>query len=80
MKQYFWNIFLLLDCAIDSILFGSSPFELMSSRAWRHRDCWQGAAAVKLVDWLALHIFGQPNHCKNSEQMGCFYAGYEVIK
>jgi hypothetical protein len=80
MKQYFWNLLILLDCAIDSVLFGSSPFETMSSRCYRHRDCWQGRYAMRLIDWSVLRLFGQSKHCYKSAQPEAFYVGYEILK
>ena len=80
MKQYVWNLLIVLDCACDSILFGSSPFETMSSRAWRHRNCRKGRLAVKFIDWLALTFFNQKDHCQKSAQASVFYVGYEVLR
>jgi len=33
-----------------------------------------------LVDWLALNLFGQKDHCMKSAQGELFYLGYELIK
>jgi len=44
---------------------GGSPSEPVSSRLWDHyRDGWTRRA----VDWVALRIFGQPDHCKKASE------------
>lgn len=80
MRQYFWNILLLIDCAVDSILFLSSPFETISSRLWRHDGIWWIHPIRLMVDWVALHVFGQADHCRWAAQPEEFYKGYEIIK
>ena len=78
IQQYLWNILILIDCAIDSVLFASSPFETISSRMWRKREHKFAAFMVVVIDTLAWYIAHQKNHCQKSEQARPFYEGYEV--
>ena len=81
MKRYIWDLLILIDCVVDSALFGSSPFETISSRCWRHRITSPTAAlAVNVIDWLAYHLFGQAHHCESSVQSAEFWKGREIIK
>ena len=79
MKRYIWNLLILLDCAVDSVFFFSSPFETISSRVWRHRDNAVAYLAMQVIDWVALHIFSQADHCRKSEQNRLFYENFEVL-
>lgn len=47
--------------------FGGMADETISARCWRMKDknmCW--AIARSCVDWLALTLFNDVNHCENS--------------
>lgn len=78
LERYIFNTLIVLDCAVDTVFFGSSPYETLSSRCWRHREHWAAAKAVKLIDWLAYLVAKQKDHCMKSEQSYAFYRGLEV--
>jgi hypothetical protein len=67
MKRYFYNILLTIDLAADTVLFGSSPFEPISTRIWRNRErSFCKYFAIPFVDWIFEFFFDYPDHCKRS--------------
>lgn len=51
---------------VANVLAGGDEDESISSRCWRYRAsspyCWLQPA----IDWFALHLFGEPNHCQQA--------------
>lgn len=47
---------------------GGMPDETFCSRMWRKKQAGSKFAtiAVTVLDWVAWHIFGDPNHCQDS--------------
>lgn len=66
MMRYFKNILIGLD-QFGNVVLGGSPDETISSRVWRRRrDSFIAKIAVNIIDWVALKVFGQENHCRLS--------------
>lgn len=67
LKLYAYNFLIGLD-QFTNVLLGGAPDQTMSSRAYKHRDHWAGAAAVKFVDFL--FSWYEKDHCKSSYESG----------
>ena len=76
--RYFFNILVLIDIAINVVLFLGSPYETISERCWRHRDNKYAALSVKLIDFIFFVLFNQVDHCKNSDE-GLDEGKYEIL-
>lgn len=65
MKRYLFNLAVLFDIAINTIILGGSPYETISSRVQKRvekGDAWAVKYASPLICW----IFNDPQHCVNS--------------
>jgi hypothetical protein len=59
--------FIAIDQLINTFICDGFADETISARAFRMTDTskvWN--TAHKIIDWFALHIFNQNNHCYNS--------------
>ncbi len=46
---------------------GGYADEMLSARAWRLRNSGRVWCAVRVtIDWVALHIFRDPDHCREA--------------
>lgn len=66
---YLANVFLALDFFLNAVLLGS-PEDSISGRLGRAiqsgKPKWFVKPIASVVDYVALHIFGQKDHCINS--------------
>ena len=67
VKLYTYNLLIGIDQFANVILAGA-PDETISTRVYRHREHWTGAAAVKFVDFL--FSWYEKDHCKSSYEAG----------
>lgn len=68
IQRYFLNFFCWADVGIN-VLFAGDWRETCSSRLGRYQDTVKSACIIAgMVDWVALKVFGQANHCKVSIQ------------
>lgn len=59
------QVVMALDQLLNTFLGGYAQ-ERLSSRCWRLKDCEPYTRGQKTIDWVALHVFGQVEHCKGS--------------
>ena len=79
MGRYFLNILCWIDCGINT-LFAGDYKETCSSRLGRHyNDVWIARKIADIINWIALHVFGQANHCKVEVQPDCDHEE-EILK
>ena len=64
MKQYLIQVLIALD-QFGTALVGGYADETLSSYAWRleQKGKWAGRVWRPTIDWLALKLFGQADHC-----------------
>lgn len=74
IKRYLLNQLVAADISVNALI-GGSPYETISERAWRHREHWAAAYAVRFIDWL-FSMFGEKDHCQNADEGN--EAQYEV--
>ena len=67
IKLYTYNMLIATDQWFAT-LFGGAPDVTISSMAYKHREHWAGAAAVKFVDFL--FSWYEKDHCKSSYESG----------
>lgn len=66
IKRYIFNIFIGVDQLFNAI-FGGDPEETISSRLGRYSSTNKAAYYIaKVIDYVALKIFKEANHCKVS--------------
>jgi len=62
--RYLFNLIYVGDLYWNTAT-GGSPEETVSARLWDHyRDGW----LRKSVDWVALHGFGESDHCQKASE------------
>ena len=61
MKNYLLNILIWIDCGLNMLLFGGSPYEPISSRVGKQRPAKWACIICRLLD----KVFGE-NHCTTS--------------
>lgn len=62
--RYLFNLIYVGDLVWNSKT-GGSPKEPVSSRLWDH---YRDGYFRKSVDWVALHVFGEADHCKKASE------------
>lgn len=78
-QKYFYNIALACDLMLNTV-FGGSPRETCSIRLWRHRQVRGVMIIIRAINWVALYLFGQEDHCKVSLDDACDFSGQEVLE
>ena len=72
IARYLLNVLMAVDEGVNALL-GGDPHECLSSRigkaaAGDYGEFWQRTTAPvqRSIDWVALHAFGQADHCATS--------------
>jgi hypothetical protein len=69
--RYVYNWLCWIDIGLN-VLFGGDYRETCSSRLGRYYGKVKAATVIAdAVNWVALHVFGQTDHCKVSIQPAC---------
>lgn len=61
-----WRLFVGLDMTLKSVLLKGNPDTTISDYCWRHRDRPEVEKWRQRIDWLALKILNEENHCQKS--------------
>lgn len=61
MSLYVFNLLIGLD-QFANVILGGAPDQTISYRAYKHREHWAGAMAVRFIDWL--FSWYEDDHCR----------------
>lgn len=65
MRTYLKHVFIALDQLVNTLA-GGWPDETISARSYRWDVSGLRHWPRYLIDWVALHVFHDPDHCRES--------------